>query len=84
MISFSTCPAGNKCLNMQAGKPSDSSGAGNLWIKRWLAVTQLSDAGQKVFNARYALRDEEGRIIETFEQAVYRLARAAERRFKQG
>jgi ribonucleoside-diphosphate reductase alpha chain len=40
-------------------------------------VTQLSDAGQKVFNARYALRDEEGRIIETFEQAVYRLARAA-------
>jgi ribonucleoside-diphosphate reductase alpha chain len=62
---------------MQAGKPSDSSGAGNLWIKRWLAVTQLSDAGQKVFNARYALRDEEGRIIETFEQAVYRLARAA-------
>jgi ribonucleoside-diphosphate reductase alpha chain len=62
---------------MQAGKPSDSSGAGNLWIKRWLAVTQLSDAGQKVFNARYALRDEEGRIIETFEQAVYRMARAA-------
>jgi ribonucleoside-diphosphate reductase alpha chain len=62
---------------MQAGKPSDSSGTGNLWIKRWLAVTQLSDAGQKVFNARYALRDEEGRIIETFEQAVYRLARAA-------
>lgn len=40
-------------------------------------MTQLSDAGQKVFNARYALRDEEGRIIETFEQAVYRLARAA-------
>jgi ribonucleoside-diphosphate reductase alpha chain len=40
-------------------------------------VTQLSDAGQKVFNARYALKDEEGKIIETFEQAVYRMARAA-------
>jgi len=40
-------------------------------------VTQLTDAGQKVFNARYALRDEKGNIIETFEQAVYRLARAA-------
>lgn len=40
-------------------------------------MTQLTDAGQKVFNARYALRDEEGKIIETFENAVYRLARAA-------
>ena len=40
-------------------------------------MTQLTDAGQKVFNARYAMRDEEGNIIETFEQAVYRLARAA-------
>ncbi len=40
-------------------------------------MTQLSDAGQKVFNARYALKDEEGKIIETFEQAVYRMARAA-------
>lgn len=40
-------------------------------------MTQLTDAGQKVFNARYAMRDEKGVIIETFEQAVYRLARAA-------
>lgn len=40
-------------------------------------MTQLSDAGQKVFNARYALRDELGHICETFEQAVSRLARVA-------
>ncbi len=40
-------------------------------------MTQLTDAGQKVFNARYALRDEQGHISETFEQAVSRLARVA-------
>ncbi|MCL6479595.1 MAG: adenosylcobalamin-dependent ribonucleoside-diphosphate reductase, partial [Peptococcaceae bacterium] len=32
---------------------------------------------QKVFDARYAARDENGNVIETFEQAVYRLARTA-------
>jgi len=37
----------------------------------------LSEAGQKVFDARYAARDDNGEIIETFEQAVYRLAKAA-------
>jgi ribonucleoside-diphosphate reductase alpha chain len=37
----------------------------------------LSDSGQKVFDARYAQRDDSGNIIETFEQAVYRLAKAA-------
>ena len=36
----------------------------------------LSEAGQKVFEARYAMRDEEGRVVETFEQAVWRLAKA--------
>lgn len=40
-------------------------------------MAQLTDAGQNVFNARYALRDEKGNVIETFEQAVYRLAQAA-------
>ncbi|MDD3653555.1 MAG: adenosylcobalamin-dependent ribonucleoside-diphosphate reductase [Desulfotomaculaceae bacterium] len=38
-------------------------------------MTGLTEAGQKVFDARYALKDELGRIIETFEEAVYRLAR---------
>ena len=37
----------------------------------------LSETGQKVFEARYAQRDDSGNIIETFEQAVYRLAKAA-------
>ncbi len=36
----------------------------------------LSEAGQKVFEARYAMRDEEGRVVETFDQAVWRLAKA--------
>lgn len=40
-------------------------------------MAELTDAGQKVFNARYALRDEQGHICETFEQAVSRLARVA-------
>ena len=40
-------------------------------------MLELSAAGQKVFDARYALRDESGNIIETFEQAVWRLARVA-------
>ncbi len=38
---------------------------------------KLSENGQKVFDARYARRNEEGDVIETFEQAVYRLANAA-------
>lgn len=38
---------------------------------------KLSEAGQRVFDARYAMIDDNGNIIETFEQAVYRLARAA-------
>jgi len=37
----------------------------------------LSENGQKVFEARYAGRDDHGNIIETFEEAVYRVARAA-------
>ncbi|MCL6477852.1 MAG: adenosylcobalamin-dependent ribonucleoside-diphosphate reductase [Peptococcaceae bacterium] len=37
----------------------------------------LAEAGQKVFNARYAMRDDDGNIIETFEQAVNRISRAA-------
>lgn len=40
-------------------------------------VMKLSEAGQRVFDARYAMIDDNGNIIETFEQAVYRLARAA-------
>jgi len=40
-------------------------------------LRELSAAGQKVFDARYALRDESGNVIETFEQAVWRLARVA-------
>lgn len=38
---------------------------------------KLSEAGQRVFDARYAMRDDQGHIIETFDQAVERLARAA-------
>lgn len=38
---------------------------------------KLSDAGQKVFDARYAQRDDCGNVVETFEQAVCRLAGAA-------
>ena len=38
---------------------------------------KLSKAGQRVFNARYAMRDDQGNIIETFDQAVERIARAA-------
>jgi ribonucleoside-diphosphate reductase alpha chain len=40
-------------------------------------MMKLSEAGQRVFDARYAMKDDNGNIIETFEQAVYRLARAA-------
>ncbi|OPX89443.1 MAG: Ribonucleoside-diphosphate reductase NrdZ [Pelotomaculum sp. PtaB.Bin104] len=36
----------------------------------------LSFAGQKVFDARYAARDDSGKLVETFEQAVWRLAKA--------
>jgi len=39
-------------------------------------MLKLSEAGQKVFDARYAARDENGKVIETFEQAVCRLAKA--------
>jgi len=38
---------------------------------------KLSEAGQRVFDARYAMRDDQGNIIETFDQAIERLARAA-------
>lgn len=38
---------------------------------------RLSENGQKVFDARYAQRNEQGDVVETFEQAVYRLAGAA-------
>jgi len=38
---------------------------------------RLSDNGQKVFEARYAQKNENGEIIETFEQAVFRLSRTA-------
>lgn len=37
----------------------------------------LTEAGQKVFDVRYAMRDDDGNIIETFEQAVNRISRAA-------
>ncbi|MCL5057484.1 MAG: ribonucleoside reductase class II [Actinobacteria bacterium] len=38
---------------------------------------ELTENGQKVFDARYAQRDESGGVVESFEQAVYRLAGAA-------
>ena len=38
---------------------------------------KLGAAGQSVFNARYAGRDKEGNINETFDQAVRRVAHAA-------
>lgn len=38
---------------------------------------QLSENGQKVFDARYARRDNAGQVIETFPQAVQRLAHTA-------
>jgi ribonucleoside-diphosphate reductase alpha chain len=41
------------------------------------AVQTLSENGQRVFDARYAQLDENGKVIETFEQAVHRLAKAA-------
>lgn len=37
----------------------------------------LTEAGQKVFDARYAGKDENGHINETFDEAVLRLARTA-------
>ena len=37
----------------------------------------LSESGQSVFEARYATKDDKGDIIENFEQAVGRLAKAA-------
>lgn len=38
---------------------------------------RLTENGQKVFDARYAQRDEKGNAVEAFAQAVYRLARTA-------
>jgi len=40
-------------------------------------MRRLTETGQKVFDARYAQKDENGIITETFEQAVCRLARAS-------
>jgi len=40
-------------------------------------MQKLTEAGQKVFDARYAQRNDSGRIIETFPQAVWRLTRTA-------
>lgn len=40
-------------------------------------MRELSEAGRKVFEARYAAKDDQGHIIETFEQAVERIAHAA-------
>lgn len=38
---------------------------------------KLTESGQKVFEARYAKRDEEGKVCENFEEAVKRLAHVA-------
>lgn len=40
-------------------------------------MQKLSENGQRVFDARYAQLDENGKVVETFEQAVYRIAKAA-------
>jgi ribonucleoside-diphosphate reductase alpha chain len=40
-------------------------------------MRQLARPGQKVFDARYAQKDDRGNVIETFEEAVMRLARTA-------
>jgi len=40
-------------------------------------MRELSEAGRKVFEARYAAKDDQGRVVETFEQAVERVAGAA-------
>jgi ribonucleoside-diphosphate reductase alpha chain len=40
-------------------------------------MRRLTHAGQKVFDARYAQKDEQGNIIEKFEEAVARLASTA-------
>ncbi len=40
-------------------------------------MRQLTPAGQKVFDARYAGKDEKGQVNETFAEAVARLARTA-------
>lgn len=42
-----------------------------------MVIISLTEAGQKVFDARYAARDSDGVICETFEEAVDRLAAAA-------
>ncbi len=40
-------------------------------------MRQLPQPGQKVFDARYAQKDDSGNVIETFAEAVNRLARTA-------
>ena len=47
-------------------------------------MMKLSEAGQRVFDARYAMRDDQGNIIETFDQAVERLARQGKIKARQG
>lgn len=42
-----------------------------------MTVQKLSAIGQRVFDSRCAQKDDAGRVIETFEQAVYRLAQTA-------
>lgn len=49
-----------------------------------MSTVSLSENGQKVFDARYAGRDNEGNIVETFEEAVSRLARTAAGAEKEG
>src|SRR5690606_38298925 len=50
---------------------------GKTAYQREVYDMKLSEAGQRVFDARYAMRDDQGNIIETFDQAVERLAWAA-------
>ena len=42
-----------------------------------MCASVLTPEGLKVFSARYADKDDKGNPVETFEQAIYRLARAA-------
>jgi ribonucleoside-diphosphate reductase alpha chain len=49
----------------------------NKMFKGGICMRLLSLPGQKVFDARYAQKDDKGNVIETFEEAVMRLARTA-------
>ncbi len=40
-------------------------------------IANLSDSGQRVFEARYAAKNEQGEPVESFEEAVHRLANTA-------